>query len=168
MDNIRSKLIEKASKYIWDKLRIIFLMVFLFIIVKNHPGWDAFFIFVVISQFIFIVLKILELPNRIREEQFKQEFNNFKNKYKENYYRKNYNTGKISFTNDLTTSANLLDINIVQDDNDTIKKKYRKLAMKWHPDRFANDTLENQDIAKKNFQKVNGAYQKIKDYKNIN
>jgi len=165
---IKDKLIDEASKYIWDRLKIIFLMIFLFVIVKNHPGWDAFFVVMIILQSVLVVLKVLELPNKIKEAQYKKEFNNFKNKYRQDYYGNNYNKVRISFTNDITTSAKLLGINIVHDDNETIKKKYRQLAMKWHPDRWTNDTVENQEIAKRNFQKVNGAYQKIKDYKKIN
>jgi len=154
---IKDELIQEASKYIWSKIKFIFLMIVLIIIVKNHPGWDAFFFIILVLQFVSIIFTLLELPHKIKEQNFK-----------ENYYRNTYNTGRILFTDDISTYAQLLGINIIQDDNETIKKKYRKLAMKWHPDRFANDTFENQEIAKRNFQKVNNAYQKIKEYKNIN
>ena len=49
-----------------------------------------------------------------------------------------------------------------------IKGKFRELAKKWHPDIFATDTRENQDIANRNFQKLNAAYELIKNDRNIN
>jgi len=54
-----------------------------------------------------------------------------------------------------------------KDDESTIKKKYRELSMKWHPDKFATDTKENQAIANRNFIKLNSAYDLIKKSKNI-
>jgi len=54
------------------------------------------------------------------------------------------------------------------DDEKTIKKRYRELSMKWHPDKYQNDTLENQGIATRNFTKLNSAYETIKKHKNIN
>lgn len=171
--SIKEKVIEQASKYIWGRLKVIFLMIFLLIIVKNHPGWDAFFAVILMLQVFLSIWMVLSLPNKILKEQQKRtdrEFNDFKQRVYNEYQRRyTYgNRSRITLTNDISTSAQLLGINIVQDDEETIKKKYRKLAMKWHPDRFANDTTENQEIAKRNFQKVNGAYQKIKEYKNIN
>jgi len=65
------------------------------------------------------------------------------------------------------SSAKLLGIDLDKDDETTIKKRYRELSKKWHPDKFVNDTIENQDKAKRNFQKLNTAYTNIKNYKNI-
>lgn len=48
-----------------------------------------------------------------------------------------------------------------------IKKKYRELAKKWHPDKWSTDKKENQKIAERNFQKVNNAYGVIKQYKGM-
>jgi DnaJ-domain-containing protein 1 len=50
---------------------------------------------------------------------------------------------------------------------DEIKKKYRQLAMQWHPDRFATESKSKQEIANRNFQKLNSAYSVIKKHKNI-
>ena len=47
------------------------------------------------------------------------------------------------------------------------KKEYRKLVLKWHPDKWTTDTQENQEIAERNFKKLNNAYNLIKQYKNI-
>lgn len=71
----------------------------------------------------------------------------------------------INFT--LENSAKLMGIDLLNDNNDLIKRKYRELSKKWHPDKFINDTIENQDKAKRNFQKLNKAYTIIKQYRGI-
>lgn len=48
-----------------------------------------------------------------------------------------------------------------------IKKVYRELAIKWHPDKWSTDTPENQRIAERNFKKLQSAYDLIKKDKNI-
>ncbi|XP_040580232.1 dnaJ homolog subfamily C member 25 homolog [Lepeophtheirus salmonis] len=42
-----------------------------------------------------------------------------------------------------------------------ISKAYRKLAGKWHPDRFR--TTEDKEVAEKNFMVIAGAYEVLKD-----
>lgn len=51
--------------------------------------------------------------------------------------------------------------------NDEVKKAYRRMAMKYHPDKVSalGDDFEN--AAKEKFQKVNKAYEKIKKERNI-
>ena len=43
-----------------------------------------------------------------------------------------------------------------------IKKAYRKLALKWHPDKNS-DTEENKAKAEKMFKEVNEAYAVLSD-----
>jgi len=168
---IRDKIITQSSKYILNRLKVILIMVVLIIIVKEHPGLDNLFIIILGLNCFLILMKIINIPSLINEAEFnasRKKHQTFQQHFWEEYQKRN--NGKratISFNNDISTSAKLLGINIVQDDEDTIKKKYRKLAMKWHPDKYANDTPENQEIAKRNFQKVSGAYEKIKQYKKI-
>jgi len=49
-----------------------------------------------------------------------------------------------------------------------IKKRYRELAIKWHPDKWANSTEQNKKKSGRNFRKLNNAYEQIKKDKNIN
>ena len=53
------------------------------------------------------------------------------------------------------------------DTPETVKKRYRQLAMLWHPDKFATDTKVKQEAANRNFQKLNTAYNVIKKHKKI-
>lgn len=167
----REKLINNASNYVFGRIKMILLMVFLMIIVKEHPVWDAAFGVILALQIILSFIVILRLPEQISEasrkryEEGQREFKEKWGNYGNNSYQRKRPT---IFNTDIDKSAQILGVNIIQDSNDDIKKKYRKLAMKWHPDKFASDTIENQEKAKRNFQKVNGAYQKIKEYKNIN
>ena len=44
-------------------------------------------------------------------------------------------------------------------DDDTIKKNYRKLALRFHPDK----NIDNEDEAKKRFQLIQQAYEVLSD-----
>lgn len=52
--------------------------------------------------------------------------------------------------------------------NEEIKKAYRKMAVKFHPDKVAHLGEEYQTQAKEKFQKVNQAYEELKKQKNLN
>lgn len=65
------------------------------------------------------------------------------------------------------TSAKLLGIDIDKDDDITIKKRYRELSKIYHPDKFTNQSYEMQEKANRNFQKLNTAYNIIKDYRKL-
>lgn len=55
-----------------------------------------------------------------------------------------------------------------------IKKAYKKLSIKWHPDKHINDSEEDQKKAEEKFKEINEAYdtlgdeQKRRDYDNPN
>lgn len=46
-----------------------------------------------------------------------------------------------------------------------VKAAYRKLAMKWHPDRHVGESKEDQEYAERMFKSVNEAYHAIVDGK---
>ena len=48
---------------------------------------------------------------------------------------------------------------------EVIKKKYKLLARKWHPDRHPKETKLNAEIK---FKEISKAYQKIKEFHNRN
>jgi DnaJ like chaperone protein len=52
--------------------------------------------------------------------------------------------------------------------DDEIKKAYRKMAVKFHPDKVSHLGEDFQKQAKEKFQKVSDAYEKIKKERNIN
>ena len=46
---------------------------------------------------------------------------------------------------------------------DTIKKAYKKLAMKWHPDRHASKESGEREVAEEKFKGISEAYQVLSD-----
>ncbi len=52
--------------------------------------------------------------------------------------------------------------------NDEVKKAYRKMAVKYHPDKVTHLGDEFQKAAKEKFQKVQQAYEKIKKERGLN
>ncbi len=51
--------------------------------------------------------------------------------------------------------------------NEDIKKAYRRMAMKYHPDKVSHLGEDFQNAAKEKFQKVNQAYENIKKERNV-
>ena len=51
--------------------------------------------------------------------------------------------------------------------NDEVKKAYRRMAMKFHPDKVSHLGEDFQNAAKEKFQKVNQAYENIKKERKI-
>jgi len=58
----------------------------------------------------------------------------------------------------------ILDVSRTASDRD-IKKAYRKLAMEWHPDKWANGTPEEKAIADAKFRDINDAQSILTDPK---
>ena len=77
-------------------------------------------------------------------------------------YQPNYNN-----PNDLNNAYKILGIDKSADEK-TIKKSYRKLAIKYHPDKVAQLGEEFQKGAKEKFQKVQDAYEMVKKSKGFN
>ena len=60
----------------------------------------------------------------------------------------------------------ILEIERSATDNE-LKKAYRRMAMKFHPDKVSTLGDEVQNAAKEKFQKVNQAYENIKKERKI-
>jgi DnaJ like chaperone protein len=70
-------------------------------------------------------------------------------------------TVKNVYFDDLDSAYKVLGVDNNASD-DEIKKAYRKLAVKFHPDKVAHLGEDIQRNAKERFQKLNEAYEKIK------
>ena len=68
---------------------------------------------------------------------------------------------KAMFVKDTQSAYKILEIEASATD-DEVKKAYRKMAIKFHPDKVAHLGDEFQDQAKVKFQKVQQAYEEIK------
>jgi len=104
---------------------------------------------------------------RTRKSNSQRNKQNSYNQQKQNDYKQQSSSRPKTSTDKLSDAYKLMGLKNT-DDVSKIKGKFRELAKKWHPDVFATDTKENQDIANRNFQKLNAAYELIKNDRNIN
>jgi DnaJ like chaperone protein len=72
-----------------------------------------------------------------------------------------YNSIKAMFFDESDSAYKILEISKSATD-DEVKKAYRKMAKKYHPDRLQNVGKEHVEGAKEKFQKIQAAYEKIK------
>jgi len=142
------------------------------IILFAHPsdGWKTFWLVMLGLVAISLVSNFMNLinysTNTSKQEAYEKNMNDFKKRV-DDFYKRNQQQKqqpKINNTDSIQKAYELMDLKL-SDDVSTIKKRYRFLAIQWHPDKFCNDRVENQQIANRNFQKVNNAYNIIKKYK---
>lgn len=79
---------------------------------------------------------------------------------------KDYDSIKAMFIKSTEGAYKILEIEPTASD-DEVKKAYRKMAMKFHPDKVSYLGEEFQSDAKEKFQKVNQAYEEIKKQRKI-
>ena len=77
-----------------------------------------------------------------------------------------YSSIKAMFVQDRGFAYKILEIEPVATDEE-VKKAYRRMAMKYHPDKLANMGEDVQHAAQEKFKKVNEAYQIIEKERNI-
>lgn len=79
---------------------------------------------------------------------------------------KDYDSIKSMFIKNTDSAYKILEIEPTVTDEE-LKKAYRKMAMKYHPDKVSYLGEDFQNQAKEKFQKVNEAYEEIKKQRNI-
>jgi DnaJ like chaperone protein len=78
-----------------------------------------------------------------------------------------FNSIKAMFYKDANAAYKILEVSEEATD-DEVKKAYRKMAVKYHPDKLIHLGEEFQKSAKEKFQKVNEAYETIKKERGFN
>lgn len=73
---------------------------------------------------------------------------------------------KAMFYDDIDACYRVLEIS-PDASNEELKKAYRKMALKYHPDKVSHLGEDFQETAKNKFQKVSQAYDKIKKHRGI-
>lgn len=79
---------------------------------------------------------------------------------------KDFESIKSMFIKNVDAAYKILEIDPSSSDEE-VKKAYRKMALKYHPDKVSYLGDEFQLSAKEKFQKVNEAYEEIKKQRNI-
>ncbi len=91
-----------------------------------------------------------------REEQLLEQLASYLN-----ISRYDYESIKAMFVKEVDSSYKILEIS-PEASVEEIKKAYRKMALKYHPDKVSHLGVEYQKAAEEKFQKVNEAYDTIK------
>ena len=79
---------------------------------------------------------------------------------------KDYSSIKAMFIKDTNSAYKILEIS-VESSNDEVKKAYRELAKKYHPDKVAHLGEEVKKAAEVKIMELNAAYDSIKDERGI-
>tara|TARA_B110000438_G_scaffold270000_1_gene286825 strand:+ start:522 stop:1256 length:735 start_codon:yes stop_codon:yes gene_type:complete len=83
-----------------------------------------------------------------------------------NINQNDFESIKAMFSSDKEAPYKILEINS-DSTNEELKKSFRKMANKYHPDKVAHLGVEMQRLAEEKFKSVNDAYQKIKQERGL-
>ena len=81
-----------------------------------------------------------------------------------NINKNDYESIKATFANDKGAPYRILEIDENANEEE-VKKAFRKMANKYHPDKVSHLGKEMQDLAEEKFKAVNDAYQQIKEHR---
>lgn len=87
--------------------------------------------------------------------------------YGYSYSNRNNSSSYTSIRDDLSVAYEILEIDSSATDED-VKRAYKKMAIKYHPDKVSYLGEEAQKTAEQKFKKVNEAYEKIKKARGMN
>lgn len=121
-----------------------------------------FFIFSLLIQILIIKLILNAIFSVFRNDNNRTGQDD-RQQYSDWTYR-TYSTGGNPYSSPTPALANAYQtLGISPDASDSeVKSAYKRLAMKFHPDRFATSGQETQHKAEEQFKKINEAYQIIK------
>ena len=83
-----------------------------------------------------------------------------------NINKNDYESIKATFAKDKGAPYRILEIDESASE-DEVKKAFRKMATKYHPDKVSHLGKEMQDLAEEKFKAVNDAYQQIKEHQKL-
>jgi DnaJ like chaperone protein len=87
--------------------------------------------------------------------------------YKESDNQQSYRTAQTTSYTFMDTYYSILKVSKTATDVE-IKTAYRKLVLKYHPDRWLHQPIKDQEIARQKFQELQVAYEKIKTERGLN
>lgn len=156
---------QLRTKYIrWFLMSCLVMIVnsIILIFFSKSVSQDVQFGILVVWLVLYLTSKVYDtkhsrLQNKITLEHLSDMYDQF--------FKNTINDLKES-TNGLTDSYKLLKIT-PKDSNQSIKNRYKELAQKWHPDKWVNDTIENKEIAERNFKRLVNAYDVLKKHRGI-
>lgn len=109
-------------------------------------------------------LEIRRIASYLSIGQF--DYLNLRSAYFQNHQQQKRETYSSTYSKNSDYEYEILGVSENATD-DQIKKAYRNLAKKYHPDRLQNATKQDKRVAKEKFQKIQSAYEKIKKQRGI-
>jgi hypothetical protein len=136
---------------------IAFSLIFIYIFFTIFGALFSFFLPVIAIIFIWRLFIPKSKPNtyyyKFSDEDFNRYYNykSHNNNNYNNFYQNNYNKDKFYDILGVSKTAS----------QDEIKKAYRNLARKYHPDRYSNASEEEKKLAENRFKEINEAYENL-------